>query len=83
MAISDKWEYCECGCHGHELRIGNYYYWLYNDLKGNFYLREGHGFPATINLGIFKSFEEADQKVKELIKEQIKELKKFERGIRK
>lgn len=69
------WEYCECGCHGHELEIGGQYFWLFDDLEGSFYLRNGHKYGG-ISLGTFKSFEAASDHVRSILKDSLKEIKK-------
>ena len=56
-----EFEYCECGCHGHEAARKGLYYWIYNDLGDppKFYLNNGHGFLG-VRIGVYKSFEEAE-----------------------
>ena len=75
--ILPGWEYCECGCHGHSLEMGGLSFWLYNDLKGNYYLDYNHKHGERI--GVYKSWEEADKKVREILKKHkakvMKELK--------
>lgn len=69
-------EYCECGCHGHEANLGTAHYWIYNDLKGNFQLHKGHGWMAPV-LGTYTSFtaakEEAQKHVTQIVKEMLEE----------
>jgi hypothetical protein len=61
-----NWEYCECGCHGHEATVKGTHYWVFNDLgpkrDGNgslFHLHRGHGFMG-VKLGEFDGFETVD-----------------------
>ncbi len=76
---SSDWEYCECGCHGHVLKLGTLSYWLFNDLSGgkSFHLYRGHGGMGE-HLGDFLSFEKADQatrkNAKPIIRKLLKEL---------
>jgi len=53
-----KFYYCECGCKGAQASAGPLHYWIYNDLRGTFTLRQGHGHLGT-KLGEFKSHESA------------------------
>ena len=69
------WKYCECGCHGHELNIGNQYYWLFNDLQGGFHLHTDHGWLGP-KLGTYSSFKKADRAVREHIKPAMRKLRK-------
>ena len=69
-----RWEYCECGCHGHESGAGGTYFWLYNDLKGNLTLYRGHGFYGE-KLGTYKEWEDADNKANEIMEQAIKKMK--------
>lgn len=62
MALN--WEYCECGCHGHEAGIRGTMFWIYSNLQGSFYLHQGHGFLSP-RIGIYKTWEEADAKANE------------------
>lgn len=72
------WQYCECGCHGHELRIGDFYRWCFQELSGKIgslrivsvHLNSGHKWGT--HLGTFKSFEEADDFVRAELKEHAK-----------
>ncbi len=68
--IGLKWEYCECGCHGHEASKLGKDFWMFNDLgqdssgkidtsKAKFYLNSGHGWMGT-KIGVYSSFDEAD-----------------------
>jgi hypothetical protein len=65
-----NWEYCECGCHGHEASAGVLHFWLFNDLKGNFYLHRGHGWLSP-RIGRFKTWEEAEAKAVEVVNSEI------------
>lgn len=65
-----KWEYCECGCKGSQCSD----YWMHNDLKGQFYLFDGHGFMGE-RIGIFKSQKALDEAVIPLLRKKIKSLK--------
>jgi hypothetical protein len=67
------WEYCECGCHGHEARIGSLYYWLYNDLKGTFHLNTAHRGSSNTEIGRYASIEAANVVVGEHVRGQLKE----------
>lgn len=69
-----KWTYCECGCHGHTARAGSIDFWLFNDLKGNFYLHLGHGWLGRL-IGKYDSINVAQNKAKEIIQEEINSLK--------
>lgn len=68
-----EWEYCECGCHGHEASAGNDHYWLFNDLKGNYFLHRGHGWLSPL-IGKYQSFQEAADKAEELVKAEIQKM---------
>jgi hypothetical protein len=63
-----EWEYCECGCHGHEGGVQGNMLWIYNDLKDNFYLHRGHGFTSP-RVGVYKTWEEASAKGNEVFRE--------------
>lgn len=60
------WEYCECGCHGHEASYFGLNFWLFNNLgsRGDaskpdtFYLHAGHGRCAPL-IGRYSSWVEA------------------------
>lgn len=69
-----NWEYCECGCHGHELQVAGRYFWLFNDLKGTYRLHSGHGWTSAV-IGTYTSWEEAEVKVKEILTASLNELK--------
>ena len=74
MANKLRWKYCECGCHGHEVGAKGLQLWLFNDLKGSFFLHEGHGFISQ-RLGVFSSFEEADNAAAAIAETRIEHLK--------
>ena len=50
----DCWEYCECGCHGHELKIAGLRFWCFQSIiekSGKMYIaavsvHKGHGFSG-------------------------------------
>lgn len=66
---SIDWEYCECGCHGFTVSIGDEYFWAYVHLpseKISVYSNT-HG-PYGTRIGTFDSFEEADAAVVDKIK---------------
>ena len=74
-----KWEYCECGCHGVELRMGAFYRWsvLEFTVPGNYekflvHLNDGHKWGK--HLGTFNSHAERDKFVRAELKKQIKEM---------
>lgn len=79
-----NWEYCECGCHGSELRIGGEYFWSLTDWpekngkpdydKPMFHLNDGHKYGK--HLGTFKTSEERDEHVRGIIRKHMEELKK-------
>lgn len=60
------WEYCECGCHGSEAHAGPFYFWIFNDLKGGYFLHTGHGWHSP-RVGKFSSQEEARGKAQEIL----------------
>jgi hypothetical protein len=85
-----NWEYCECGCHGHELLLGPLYYWMFNDLgRGgstkHFHLNTRHS-DLGDHLGSFSSFEEADSAArahaKSVLKKSLEELDRAEASVR-
>lgn len=53
-----EFEYCECGCKCSSAGSKGIYYSLYNDLKGNYTLRRGHGHYGH-ELGIFQDYKKA------------------------
>lgn len=64
------WEYCECGCHGHELKVGkNCYYWCFIQLEPSrrYHLHTNHGFTGQ-KLGVFKTWREVDDALAPIIK---------------
>lgn len=84
------WKYCECGCHGHELRLGSLYFWMFNDLgrcgsSKHFHLNTGHSGLGK-DLGRFSSFEKADCAARAharlIIKKRRKELDLAEKAVR-
>ena len=75
--IELNWEYCECGCHGHELNVAGKY-WVFNDL-GNpptLYLKNGHKWSG-IELGKFKSYKEIDSYIIKELKAEYRKLGKM------
>lgn len=86
------WEYCECGCHGHEIRFGPIYFWLFNDLgkgsdsdKHGFHLFNSHMGITSKIIGTYDSFKEADEAARNIAREKLKkyreELEKAEVGL--
>lgn len=69
MAQKRGFEYCECGCHGHQWRD----FWLFNDLKGTFYLHQGHGWLSPL-IGKFKSFKEAESHAFGIARKEAKQI---------
>lgn len=53
------WKDCECGCHGSTVSFGQIHLWLYNNLRGDFFLNHGHGMDAT-PIGKYVSSADAD-----------------------
>lgn len=55
------WEYCECGCKGHELIVGENCYWCSMQLKPirRYHLYIGHGITGKF-LGTFHSWKGLD-----------------------
>lgn len=72
-----NWEYCECGCHGHEASAGSVHFWLFNDLKGNLFLHRGHGWMSPL-IAKYKDSEWklADAQANLIVKEEIDNMKK-------
>ena len=68
------WKYCECGCHGHEVSVGSVDLWLYNDLKGKFYLHRGHGHSSEA-ISVLPTWEAANDAAVEFLKQQMKSVK--------
>lgn len=68
------WKYCECGCHQHELDAQGRHFTIYNDLRGNFIVAEGHNAKYSSNEPK-KSLIEADKQVREWLKEDIGKIK--------
>lgn len=84
-----QWEYCECGCHGYELRLGPAYYWMFCDLdRGSsseqFHLNTGHSARGE-HMGSYSSFEAADRVAREhakrILEKHRTELDQMEAGI--
>jgi len=73
------WEYCECGCHGHELQIGDRWFWTTSaDCKWSktgrrHFLGEGHGYASSKRIGEYDSDREADEALIPIIKTILKE----------
>ena len=67
------WKYCECGCKGHDVKVGSVSLWMFNDLAGGFHLFEGHGGRGP-PIGTYKSFEEADEAARRHAKPEFKKL---------
>lgn len=64
------WEYCECGCHGHELVISkDCYFWCFQPepIGKSFVLRTGHCSLGT-HLGTFKTWREVDEAIVPILK---------------
>ena len=80
------WEYCECGCHGNELRIGNFYRWSLTDFPNSpreyetqfHHLNDGHKWGQ--HLGTFRSWKDLEDFV---AKDLEKELESLAAAIRK
>lgn len=68
-----EFNYCECGCHGHEASAGVVHYWIFNDLQGSFYLHQGHG-RLSPRLGAFVSFEAAEREANAHVRAVIKKM---------
>lgn len=83
------WEYCECGCHGYELRLGTVYFWMLNDLgngqpdrKPAFHLFKSHQGLMGGKIGTYKSFDEADAVARRLAKPVLeKDLAAIQRAL--
>ena len=64
------WEYCECGCKGHELVISkDCMFWCYQPepIGRKFVVRTGHGILGAL-VGTFKSWREVDEAIAPIIK---------------
>lgn len=72
MALN--FEYCECGCKGHEASAGKLHFWIYNDLRGNYYLHQGHGWMSP-KIGQHTSFEAAQRQAMGVVKDELTKLK--------
>jgi hypothetical protein len=72
-----EFEYCECGCKGHEATAGSLDFWLFNDLKGKYTLNKGHGWMGA-RIGVYKSHEQAVGVATEMaMKEMVKIMEKL------
>ena len=69
-----NWDYCECGCHGHEAIAGQIRFWIFNDLLGNFYLHRGHGRLSPL-IEMFTSWQDACNKANQIVQEEIDKMK--------
>lgn len=69
-----KFEYCECGCHGHELSVAGQYFWVLNDLKGNLYIHSGHG-RISPRLTTVPTWDAVRKYIHERLKKVVEELK--------
>lgn len=67
-------EYCECGCHGFELSVAGQYFWVNDDLKGNYDVHSGHGWISH-RLIRLKSWDEVRAYVRGKLEDAAKELK--------
>lgn len=76
-----KWKYCECGCHGHELRIAGSYFWSFMELSSPpvCYLSAEHDGQV---LGEFKSREAMNKVVLGLLHARIPKLEKKLRKLK-
>ena len=71
-----KWEYCECGCHGSDFRVGPLYYWM-NDYGMKFSLLfTEHGGGANSSLGRFESIEKVNAAVRADAKAKLTKLQR-------
>lgn len=68
-----NFEYCECGCHGSSASAGPIHFWIFNDLKGNYFLHRGHGWISPL-IGKYKSYKEADAEVVKIVKKELAEI---------
>lgn len=68
-----KFTYCECGCHGSSADAGTVSFWIYNDLKGSFFLHKGHG-HLDPKVGTYTSFEEATKSAEYLVRVALTEM---------
>lgn len=71
MALN--FEYCECGCHGHEASAGALHFWIFNNLKGRFFLHQGHGWLSP-KLSEHTSFQDAEKAANEVVKGELTKL---------
>jgi hypothetical protein len=76
--IKLNWEYCECGCKGHDVSVGSLHLWQFDDLKNgpkSHRLHEGHGWMSPL-IGSYASGEDADKAAIERVKEELKKIRK-------
>ena len=66
------WEYCECGCHGHQLSFGDIQLWSYNNLHGKLSLYVGHSSYGLL-LGEFKTLAAETRAARKYLREQLAE----------
>lgn len=70
-----QFKYCECGCKGSACNpAADLHFWIYNDLRGSFFLRRGHGHLGTL-LGTYTDHLDAVDAATALAKQ---ELEKFQ-----
>lgn len=69
------WEYCECGCKGFTAKLGDINYWTCDNLKGEYWLVEGHGHTLGRDMGKYASQEEVDDAVRDDAKPRLKKLR--------
>lgn len=77
------WEYCECGCHGHELVVSKgCYFWCYQPepIGKKFVLRSGHGILGP-HIGTFKSWREVDEALVPILRAMAEDHEKTSRKI--
>lgn len=60
LSVNLQFEYCECGCKGHEAGVGGLSYWIWwSAVKGEPYKAcRGHGRLSTL-IGSYPTFKEA------------------------
>jgi hypothetical protein len=75
--VTMRFEYCECGCHGSVANVGEMAFTIFDDLKGNFTLYQGHG-RYGIELGKSKDYRAltkiARDKARKVLRRMIKDL---------
>jgi hypothetical protein len=79
------WEYCECGCHGHELSVAGQHFWCLTTWPElgtdkppstySFHLHSGHGWISP-KIGEYKSWTKVNAEVRKRLSAALKELKK-------